>query len=114
MLALKTMLHSNETAMTLVFDEIDAGIGGATATAVAERLQELARTHQVIVVTHLAQIAAKANAQFVVRKETTKQGATTIISPVSGQQRVAEIARMLSGSTDKTALEHAKQLLEGQ
>jgi DNA repair protein RecN (Recombination protein N) len=112
MLALKTMLHSSEQQMTLVFDEIDAGIGGATATAVAERLQQLAQVHQVIVVTHLAQIAAKAQTHFVVSKQSSKQGASTVINQVTGEQRTQEIARMLSGSTDKTALEHANQLLE--
>jgi DNA repair protein RecN (Recombination protein N) len=111
MLALKTMLHANEQPMTLVFDEIDAGIGGATATAVAERIRQLANTHQVIVVTHLAQIASKADAHFVVKKESSLLGSSTAINQVSGESRVQELARMLSGDTNKTALEHARELL---
>jgi DNA repair protein RecN (Recombination protein N) len=112
MLALKTLLGEADPTVTLVFDEIDAGIGGATATAVAQRLAQLARTHQLIVVTHLAQIAAVADSQWVVRKTLQGDVAQTSITPVTGEKRTAELARMLAGSTDATALEHARQLLE--
>jgi DNA repair protein RecN (Recombination protein N) len=98
--------------MTLVFDEVDAGIGGATATAVAERIRALASTQQVIVVTHLAQIAAVADKQFVVEKTREDGDAITVIREVSGEERVIEIARMLAGGTDEAALGHARRLLE--
>jgi DNA repair protein RecN (Recombination protein N) len=112
MLALKTLLKTLDEQVTLVFDEVDAGIGGATATAVAERIRELAQSHQVVVITHLAQIAAVADKQFVVEKSVTAGSAFTEIREVAGDDRVAEIARMLAGSTDEAALAHARQLLE--
>ncbi|MDR0350268.1 MAG: DNA repair protein RecN [Coriobacteriales bacterium] len=113
MLALKTLQAADAERMTLVFDEVDAGIGGAAATAVAERLRALARTQQVIVVTHLAQIAAIADCQFVVEKSLADAGAVTTIREVTGEERVAELARMLAGGTDAVALSHARRLLEG-
>jgi DNA repair protein RecN (Recombination protein N) len=112
MLALKTLQGTLDEHMTLVFDEVDAGIGGATATAVAERIRTLASAQQVIVVTHLAQIAAVADKQFVVEKTREGSDAVTVIREVSGEERVAEIARMLAGTTDDVALDHARQLLE--
>jgi DNA repair protein RecN (Recombination protein N) len=112
MLALKTLQGTLGEHMTLVFDEVDAGIGGAAATAVAERIRALASAQQVIVVTHLAQIAAVADKQFVVEKTREGSDAVTIIREVSGEERVAEIARMLAGTTDGAALDHARQLLE--
>jgi len=101
----------DEHAATLVFDEIDAGIGGAAASAVAERIRALAEHHQVIIVTHLAQLAAIAERQYVVEKRVKDGTAETSIHSVEGEQRVAEIARMLAGSTDDTALTHARKLL---
>ena len=112
MLALKCILRAAEQRSTLVFDEVDAGIGGNTATVVAERIRMLARDNQVIVVTHLAQIAALADTQFVVEKAITEGTATTEIREVRGKERIAEIARMLSGRTDDVALAHAQTLLE--
>jgi DNA repair protein RecN (Recombination protein N) len=113
MLALKTLQGTLEGQMTLVFDEVDAGIGGATARAVAERIRALAADHQVIVVTHLAQIAAIADRHYVVEKIAEGAEAVTVIREVGGEERVAEIARMLAGSVDEVALGHARQLLEG-
>jgi DNA repair protein RecN (Recombination protein N) len=113
MLALKTMQAALDEQRTLVFDEVDAGIGGATATAVAERIRLLASSRQVIVVTHLAQIAAIADQQFVVEKVFEDDGAVTAIREVRGEERVIEIARMLAGGTEGVALDHARQLLEG-
>jgi DNA repair protein RecN (Recombination protein N) len=112
MLALKGVLGRADRVETLVFDEVDAGIGGATATAVGKRLADLARTHQVIVVTHLAQVAAFADAHLVVRKDVDGGRATTSVTPVEGEARVAEIARMLSGSSSETGRAHAYELLE--
>ena len=111
MLALKGVLGEADTVETLVFDEIDAGIGGATATAVGRRLAELARGHQVIVVTHLAQVAAFADAQLVVSKDVEGDEAATSVVAVEGEARVAEIARMLSGNDSEASLAHARELL---
>ncbi|WP_298208446.1 AAA family ATPase [Ferrimicrobium sp.] len=97
---------------TLVFDEIDAGIGGATGLRIAEVLRSMASDHQVLVVTHLAQIAAAANQHIVVTKVTTSDRVSTSLEEVSGPQRVQEIARMLSGHADSPqALEHARDLI---
>jgi DNA repair protein RecN (Recombination protein N) len=113
MLALKTLQNTPDLQVTLVFDEVDAGIGGATATAVARYIRRLANKQQVIVITHLAQIASVADLHYVVEKAVEEGVATTVIREVKGDDRVREIARMLSGSEDKVALEHAQQLLKG-
>ena len=111
MLALKGVLGEADTVETLVFDEIDAGVGGATATAVGRRLAELARDRQVVVVTHLAQVAAFADAQLVVVKDLAGDEAATSVVRVEGDARVAEIARMLSGNDSEASLAHARELL---
>ncbi|MCL2332236.1 MAG: DNA repair protein RecN [Actinomycetia bacterium] len=115
MLALQTVLGSGDDGKTLIFDEIDTGIGGAVATAVGKALKELARHHQVIVVTHLAQVAAYGDAHYVVRKQDEGTGGqvVTTVSPVTGSYRTAEIARMLSGETSEAALAHAEEVLAG-
>ncbi|MCL2324316.1 MAG: DNA repair protein RecN [Actinomycetia bacterium] len=107
MLALQTVLGAQTQARTLIFDEIDAGIGGAVATAIGRALKELSRHHQVIVVTHLAQVAAFGDAHFVVRK----QESATTVTPVTGQHRTEEIARMLAGEVSEAALAHAAEVL---
>ncbi len=111
MLALKDVLGQADHTPVLVFDEVDAGIGGATAVAVGRRLASLATTHQVLVVTHLAQVAAFADQQVVVEKATAGERSVTIARPVGSEDRVAEIARMLSGGTTATGMEHARELL---
>ena len=111
MLALKGVLGEADTVGTLVFDEVDAGIGGATAHAVGRRLLDLARTHQVIVVTHLAQVAAYADAQLVVSKTIDDGRASTSVKVVQGADRTSEIARMLSGNDSQASLAHARELL---
>lgn len=111
MLALKGVLGEADTVETLVFDEVDAGIGGHTARGIGRRLARLARTHQVIVVTHLAQVAAYADSQLVVSKRMESGTASTTVVVVSGDERVAEIARMLSGNDSATSLAHARELL---
>jgi len=111
MLALKGVLGEADTVETLVFDEVDAGLGGTAARSVGRRLAELARTHQVIVVTHLAQVAAYADAQLVVSKAMTGDSAATQVVAVTGEARTAEIARMLSGNDSETSLAHARELL---
>jgi DNA repair protein RecN (Recombination protein N) len=111
MLALKTVLGEADVVPVLVFDEVDAGIGGATAVAVGRQLAALARRHQVLVVTHLAQVAAFADHHLVVEKGTSEGRAVTRVREAEGDARVAEIARMLSGSDSATGLAHARELL---
>lgn len=99
--------------LTFVFDEVDAGVGGETALELGRRLARLARSSQVIVVTHLAQVASWAQTQYVVSKG-EKEGSGTVtatVRQVRGQDRVHEIARMLSGGFSRVSLEHASQLL---
>lgn len=116
LLALECMYHvtgQDSEDRTIVFDEVDSGIGGVTGTAVARRIAELAEHDQVIVVTHLPQVAAHAARHYVVTKESDAQGhPVTTVAEINGDARVAEIARMLAGSVDDTALAHAKTLLE--
>ena len=110
MLALRLVL--TEAPETLVFDEVDAGIGGTAATAVGESLARLADRHQVMVVTHLAQVAALAGTQIMVTKSVAATVTTATATVVHGDQRVAEIARMLSGDRGgDSALLHAAELL---
>jgi DNA repair protein RecN (Recombination protein N) len=111
MLALKSVLGVADTVPVLVFDEIDSGIGGATALAVGRRLKALAAGRQVLVVTHLAQVAAFADAQLVVEKAEQSGRALTSVRAVTGETRVGEIARMLSGSDTKVSRAHAEELL---
>jgi len=99
--------------LTLVFDEVDAGIGGEAALAVGRALAELGRRYQVIVVTHLAQVAAFADAQIAVSKIEHEGRSIALAAAVSGKERVIELSRMLSGQPDSaTARRHAKELLE--
>ena len=110
MLALKVVLGSCDDVDTLVFDEIDAGVGGKTALALAAVLKDLAQTHQLIVVTHLPQVAVVGDAHYLVEKHEAPD-LTTDIRALSAEERVAEVARMLSGRVDETSLAHAKELL---
>lgn len=118
MLALEVVLaqHTATKRHTFVFDEIDAGVGGRAAVEIGRRLAALARHHQVIVVTHLAQVAAWAQTQLVVVKQVgqaSNEATTTAVETVEGPERVRELARMLSGQSDsQTALRHAEELLE--
>ena len=113
MLAIKVALGSHDDVETLIFDEIDTGVGGSTARAIAAVLDDLARTHQVIVVTHLAQIAVVADRHYVVSKAASPLDGRpeTHIDAVEGEERVREIARMLSGDESASSLEHARDLL---
>jgi len=115
MLALRLVLSApGEAPRTLVFDEVDAGIGGTAATAVGAALAEVGRAHQVLVVTHLAQVAAQATTQVAVTKHTDGATTTTTAAVVTGEDRVAELARMLSGDEGGTAARrHALELLGG-
>ncbi len=110
MLALRLVL--TEAPPTLVFDEVDAGIGGEAGTAVGRLLADLGRRHQVLCVTHLAQVAAHADAQLVVEKR--EEGGRTVASATSvdGASRLSELARMLGGVDSETARQHAAELLD--
>jgi DNA repair protein RecN (Recombination protein N) len=106
-------LASPSRASCLVFDEVDAGVGGTTARTLAQCLAELATDHQVIVVTHLASVAAAAMHQIVVTRSDAR-GEPASIRQLDGEDRVPEIARMLAGdSTDPVAIAHASGLLAG-
>lgn len=109
MLALSTVLGSDTP--TVIFDEVDAGLGGSAANAVAEQLAELAKTRQVLVVTHLAQIAARADHHFVVAKHSLGERTESQVSHLDPDGRLQELARMLSGQTSQAALAHAQELL---
>lgn len=110
MLAIKVVLGAVDKVETLIFDEIDAGVGGQTALSLGSVLADLATTHQVIVVTHLAQVAVRADKHYVVRKSEGDDPETTL-SEVEGESRVDEIARMLSGSVDEQSRAYAVTLL---
>jgi DNA repair protein RecN (Recombination protein N) len=112
LLALVVVLSDRHDARTFVFDEIDAGIGGATAVAVGARLQRLAGVAQVVCVTHLAQIASWADTHYVLRKYDDGGETTIEVVPLrADDDRLAEIARMLSGDTKRISLEHAATLV---
>ncbi|MBE6479686.1 MAG: DNA repair protein RecN [Olsenella sp.] len=111
MLAAKVVLGESDAVETLVFDEVDAGVGGSTAVALADVLADLARTHQVIVVTHLAQVAVAAECHYVVEKHEEGGVPETRLVEVTGEDRVREIARMLSGDTGEASLAHAREML---
>lgn len=111
MLAAKVVLGESDAVDTLVFDEVDAGVGGATARSLAQVLADLARTHQVIVVTHLAQVAVQGSVHYVVRRSDEGDMPETRLVRVEGSDRVTEVARLLSGDASDESLAHARQLL---
>ena len=111
MLAVKSALAEQDAVPLLIFDEIDANVGGEIATAVGAKMASLARAHQVITITHLPQVAAQATTHFVVSKEVADGRTRSLLDPVAGELRVAELARMLGGNS-KAAIEHAKAMLE--
>ena len=111
MLACKVVLQESEHTSTLVFDEVDAGVGGSTAQSLARLIKKLSRVHQIIVVTHLAQLAVYADKHYVVSKEGT-DCPQTLITEVKDEARVLEIARMLSGDVSDISCEHARQMIK--
>ena len=112
MLAIKSSLAAQDAIPLLVFDEIDANVGGEIANAVGAKMRKLAEEHQVLCITHLPQVAAAAGTHFVVTKEVTGGRTHSRLNEVSGKSRREEIARMLGGQTD-SALKHAATLLKG-
>jgi DNA repair protein RecN (Recombination protein N) len=113
MLALKTVLADLDDVPVLVFDEVDANVGGEIGKVVGEKMAEIARNHQVLCVTHLPQVAAQASNHLVVAKDQSKERAVVSIVPIheNRKARVSEIARMLGDRTAKSALAHAEELL---
>ena len=114
-LALKAILAATDAVETIVFDEVDAGIGGGTAEVVGRKLSELAGHHQVICITHLPQIAKFGNQHFRISKKVSSGRTRTAIQLLNNEDRYKEIARMLGGEKiTQTTLAHARELLERQ
>jgi DNA repair protein RecN (Recombination protein N) len=111
MLAIKGALAQSDPRPLLVFDELDTGIGGQTALRVGEALAELAKHHQLLVITHLQQVAAQAVHQHQVEKRLEGGRTVTSVSPLSEKERATELARMMGGEDSGAALKHAKELL---
>jgi DNA repair protein RecN (Recombination protein N) len=112
MLALKTILARTASVETVIFDEVDSGIGGATAEVVGEKLHSLAQYHQILCITHLPQIASKGKTHFLVEKKIIESRSQTVISKLKSEERLMEIARLLGGRViSKKAVEHAKEML---
>jgi len=111
MLALKVVLVKHDAIATLVFDEVDQGIGGETGAQVGSALAEVAERHQVLVITHLPQIAARADSHLVVSKEARRGIATSDVQVLHGEDQINEIARMLGDAEGEAARRHAQALL---
>lgn len=112
MLSLKTILAQSDSVGTMIFDEIDTGIGGEIAVSIGRHLKELAQNRQVLCITHLASIAVYADNQMKIEKSVNNGTTHTQVYPVDGEKRVSEIARMLSGdAASSESLEHARSLL---
>ncbi|MBF0118307.1 MAG: DNA repair protein RecN [Desulfobacterales bacterium] len=113
-LALKVILSETDSVETIIFDEVDAGIGGDVAELVGQKLSILSKYHQVICITHLAQIAKFGDNHFKISKRVSDGRTTTSITPLDESERVKEIARMLGGiKITQTTIEHAREMLEG-
>lgn len=111
MLALKNVLAAVDPVPTLIFDEIDQGIGGRVGSIVGKKLWELARSHQVFCVTHLPQLAAYGSAHFRVQKNTLAGRTTTTLIPLNREDRILELAAML-GNTSESTIQSARELLD--
>jgi DNA repair protein RecN (Recombination protein N) len=113
MLAIEVVIAANDPVPTFIFDEVDAGVGGAAAIEIGRRLAQLSRSAQVIVVTHLAQVAAFATNHLRVTKDDQGYVSASSVEQLDGEQRVSEMARLLSGLSDsESGLAHARELLE--
>jgi DNA repair protein RecN (Recombination protein N) len=113
MLALKTVMAGADSVPTLIFDEIDTGIGGRTAQVLGQKLSQVAKSAQVLCVTHLPQIASRADHHFSVEKQVEGDRTVVTVSQVEGEVRVEELARMMGGAEDsRTAVEHAREMLQ--
>jgi DNA repair protein RecN (Recombination protein N) len=114
MLALKTILARNTSVETIIFDEVDSGIGGATAETVGEKLKALSDYNQVLCITHLPQIAGKGDAHFMVKKKVMENRTQAVIVLLNPAERVQEVARLLGGKViSERAIAHAEEMLKG-
>ena len=113
MLALKTVLAAEDEVPVLIFDEVDANVGGETANAVGDKMRQIAAKRQVLCITHLPQVAASADAHFVVSKEVKEGRTVSEITLLDRKTRVSELARMLGGQSD-AARKHAEAMLTGR
>jgi DNA repair protein RecN (Recombination protein N) len=112
MLALKTVLTEADPTPVLIFDEVDAGVSGATAEIVGRKLRGLGRTHQVLCITHLAQIAAQGDRHLRVTKSLAQEQTYTAVEPLAGADQVREVARLISGvEVSAKALASAEELV---
>jgi DNA repair protein RecN (Recombination protein N) len=112
MLALKSIIGEMDNIPTMIFDEIDTGISGATAAVVGEKLEKIAEAHQVICITHLPQIASRGESHFRIEKTSDEISTHTTVVPLSREERIEELARLLSGTViSDTARQQAKELL---
>ena len=109
LLVIKTILSGRYSIPTVIFDEVDVGIGGGTGEVVGRMLKGLSRSQQVICITHLPQIAAFADRHFFVKKEIRDERTVTRVKVLEGDERIDEIARMLGGG--KAAIEHAREMV---
>ena len=113
MLAIKESIAERDPVPVLIFDEIDTGVSGRIATSVGRKLQKIAQSHQLIVITHLPQVAGLANHHFCVNKQQVGKRTVTYVSQLSEDERTEEIARLLAGETvSETARQHARELME--
>ena len=110
MLGIKNVLADVDRVSTMVFDEIDTGISGMAANATSEKLKSISKKHQVLCVTHLANIAAKGDYNYYISKEASENRTKTSIKRLSEEETIKEIARIASGNIDEISLEHAKNL----
>ena len=111
MLALKTVLAAEDEIPVLIFDEVDANVGGETAAAVGAKMRQIARARQVLCITHLAPVAALADAHYVATKQTRAGRTISAITLLERKERVGELARMLGGQSE-AARRHAEALLK--
>ncbi|WP_400163888.1 DNA repair protein RecN [Brevibacillus sp. TJ4] len=112
MLAIKTILAGTDQVETLIFDEVDTGVSGRAAQAIAEKLARVANQRQVLCITHLPQVASLADAHFLIKKEMSEHETRTVVDRLSDQERVVELARMLGGAEVTTKTEaHAREMI---
>jgi DNA repair protein RecN (Recombination protein N) len=112
MLAIKSAMARQEPLPTMVFDEIDVGVGGRTASVIAEKLRALSRAAQVLCITHLAPLASRGEYHFYIEKRVQGDRTTVVVTPLNQEQRIAEVARMIGGAeVTETVLQHAREML---
>ena len=113
MLALKTIFSESQGVTSIIFDEVDTGVSGRVAQAIANKISEIAQHSQVLCITHLPQVAAMSDHQYQIQKQIKQNRTETSIQKVTGKKRVAELARMLAGTeVTELTLEHAQELVD--